>query len=300
MDEIRPLAEADLSAVARRLAAEYPADGMTVANIGHKVWGDDHYEADLNLGAWRDGRLTGVLLGVARSGRAWIKALTVRPDPAVAEALLAAFEDSLRHRCITTIDVSGSAPFYFLPGVDATDAQAVCFYTAHGFRKANDSYNMACDLLHQSLDTSAAEADLATHGYRCARLTPADAGALATFLGNWFSPGWATETLEALGNQPVSAHVAWQRKRVVGFAAAEVTNPGWFGPTGVHPRHRGRGLGRVLLLRALADLRDLGYRRAEIGWVGPLAWYARHCGASVSRVFWMYRKELAPETGRAS
>ena len=62
---------------------------------------------------------------------------------------------------------------------------------------------------------------------------------------------------------------------------------------GTAPELRGKGLGRVLLLRCLRDLRDLGYREAQIGWVGPLDFYARHCGAQVSRVFWMLRKELS-------
>jgi ribosomal protein S18 acetylase RimI-like enzyme len=290
--EIREVTPEDLDAVTRRLAAEFPEAGMTRANIAHQIWGDEHYEPHFNLAAWDGPRLRGVLLGVARSGRAWIKALTIGPDSAVPEQLLGRFESALAEHVIDVIDVSGAAPHYFLPGIDVRDAPAVMFYQSHGFQKVGEAFNMSCDLVSQSFDTAAAEAAAADAGYRVARLTPPDATALSNFVNRSFSTGWTAETLKALDNQPVTCHVAWQGPRIVAFAAAEVTGAGLFGPMGSSARHRRRGLGEILLRRCLADLRDLGYRRCEISWVGPLAFYARHCGAGVSRVFWQYRKQL--------
>ena len=301
MLDIRPVTDADLRAVTRRLHAEFPLDGMTRDNVAHQIFDDEGHEPTHNLAAWDGDVLRGVLLGVTRGGRAWIKALTIGADPEVPDALLAAFIAALRESCVAVIDVSGSAPFYFLPGVDARDTPSVAFYLRHEFRKVGEAFNMGCDLLGGQWDTSEAEKGLESHGYRLARLRAEDGVAFAEFVGRRFSPGWATEALHALSNQPVTCHVAWHgerhsgerhARRIVAFAAAEVTAPGWFGPMGTHPRHRRHGLGRILLHRCLADLRDLGYRRAEIGWVGPLGFYHRHCGAAVERVFWQYRKEL--------
>jgi len=292
---IRPLALADLPAVSARLAAEFPLDAMGQANLARQVWGDPHYEPEHNLGAWDDeGLLRGVLLGVVRSGRAWIKVLTVGSVPSVADDLLAAFEATLRRSLVCVIDVSGSSPVYLTPGIDPCDTRTTLFYTRHGFRKVGEAYNMVCDLTNQCLDTVAEEQELAAAGYHVARLTYDDQLALTELVDRRFSANWTAEALHALGNTPCTCHVAWFDGRIVAFAAAEVTNPGWFGPMGTHARHRKHGLGRVLLLRCLADLRDRGYREATIGWVGPMGFYQRGCQARVSRLFWQYRKHLAP------
>lgn len=292
MEELRPLTADDLEAVAARLSAEFPLDALTVTNVRAKIWGDSHHEPDLNLGLWVDGALRAVLLAVVRSGRSWIKVLTVHPRADHAEALLAALEANLRERCVSVIDVSGSAPCYFLPGCDATDTASNHFYLRHGFRRVGEAFNMSVDLQAHTFDTSAREVELKAAGYKIARLEPSQAPKLTDFVERRFSPGWALEALEGLDQDPPTVHVAWHHGRVVAFAVAEATNPGWFGPMGTHAKHRQHGLGAVLLHRCLADLRTLGYREAQIGWVGPLGFYARHCDARVSRVFWQYRKEL--------
>ncbi|MBI5834390.1 MAG: GNAT family N-acetyltransferase [Armatimonadetes bacterium] len=292
---IRPLSIEDLPDVAGRLRAEFPSDAADERNIARQVWGDPHYEPMHNLGAWDDdGLLRGVLLGVVRSSRAWIKALTVGPEPSVPEALLESFESVLAGSLVVVIDVSGSSPVYLTPGIDPCDTRSTLFFTSHGFRKVGEAYNMVCDLTHQPLDTADAEQALTAAGYRLARLTADDQLALTEFVDRRFSANWTAEALDALHQRPHTCHVAWFDGRIVGFAAAEVTNPGWFGPMGTHARHRKHGIGRVLLLRCLADLRDRGYREATIGWVGPMGFYQRACQARVSRLFWQYRKHLAP------
>ena len=292
---IRPLVVDDLPAVSTRLRAEFPAEAVDQANLARQVWGDPHYEPGLNLGAWDDdGLLRGVLLGVVRSGRAWLKLLTVGPEPAIAEALLAAFESALSRSLAGVIDVSGSSPVYLLHGIDPCDTRTTLFFSGHGFRKVDEAYNMVCDLTRPSFDTAAEELALEALGYRLARLAEGDQLALTEFVDRRFSPNWTAEALHALTLRPVPCHVAWFDGRIVAFAAAEVTNPGWFGPMGTHARHRRHGVGRVLLLRCLRDLRTRGYREATIGWVGPMGFYERACGARVSRVFWQYRKHLVP------
>lgn len=63
---------------------------------------------------------------------------------------------------------------------------------------------------------------------------------------------------------------------------------GVFGPLGVAQSERGKGLGRVLLRRALEELRDRGYARALIAAVGGEAlprFYADAAGARVAERF---------------
>ena len=72
-----------------------------------------------------------------------------------------------------------------------------------------------------------------------------------------------------------------QEKRIVGFAAYEVTRRNYFGPTGVREDLRGSGLGAALLFRCLESMREMGYAYAIIGGVGPAEFYEKVCGAFV-------------------
>ena len=101
------------------------------------------------------------------------------------------------------------------------------------------------------------------------------------WIGRHFEPGWADEASIAFARRPASILIAVDGGKVVGFAVFDVTANGFFGPTGVSPDHRGRGLGRALLLHALSALRQAGYAYAIIGDAGPEEFYQRTVGATV-------------------
>jgi len=80
----------------------------------------------------------------------------------------------------------------------------------------------------------------------------------------------------------------------------ECSRRGFFGPTGVLPELRGKGIGAALLLRCLESMREMGYAYAVIGGVGPASFYEKVCGAFLipgsetsiySTVFEMLQKE---------
>ena len=81
---------------------------------------------------------------------------------------------------------------------------------------------------------------------------------------------------------------------VIAFAAWEANNlgMGWFGPMGTAPEARGEGIGRLLLLRCLEDMRNAGRRCATIPWVGPVPFYEQTVGARVWRTYIRYEKTL--------
>ena len=56
---------------------------------------------------------------------------------------------------------------------------------------------------------------------------------------------------------------------------------GFFGPTGVDPAYRGKGIGKALLLKCLEAMRNEGYGYAVIGGAGPVNFYEKCCGATV-------------------
>ncbi len=93
---------------------------------------------------------------------------------------------------------------------------------------------------------------------------------------------FADEVSVALAQTPARCYIAEREGRLIGFSCFETTAPDFFGPIAVEPPERGRGVGRALLLRALATMREMGYGYAIIGWAGEdvAAFYERCVGAT--------------------
>ncbi|MFO1397035.1 MAG: GNAT family N-acetyltransferase [Burkholderiales bacterium] len=83
------------------------------------------------------------------------------------------------------------------------------------------------------------------------------------------------EVETAFATTPVRCFVATRGTGVLGFACHDVTCRNFFGPEGVAPAERGRGIGRALLLSALHAQHAAGYAYAIIGGVGPAAFYRK-------------------------
>jgi GNAT superfamily N-acetyltransferase len=104
---------------------------------------------------------------------------------------------------------------------------------------------------------------------------------LIEWVRHHFSDHWAAETDNAMSTRPMSCLVAVLDKQFVGFACYDTTFLGMFGPTGVAEEHRGKGIGKSLLLAAMRDMLLKGYAYAVIGMVGPVEFYAKVLGATV-------------------
>ena len=123
-----------------------------------------------------------------------------------------------------------------------------------------------------------AVAALAADGTIVRRALVPERPVINAFVAAHFAP-WQSEVDVCFARQPVSCFVAVRGTELLGFACIEAIARGFFGPTGVLPARRGRGVGRALLLVALEALRDRGYAYAIIGGVGPAQFYARHANA---------------------
>ena len=123
----------------------------------------------------------------------------------------------------------------------------------------------------------ALEQSLSQEGIRIKRALGLDKTLILNFVRENFSQGWADECLMGLVND--GCYIAVCKGEVVGFACFDATMKDYFGPTGVRPDMRGKGIGKALLLRCLLSMHERGYNYAIIGWAGPTAFYEKACGA---------------------
>ena len=103
---------------------------------------------------------------------------------------------------------------------------------------------------------------------------------LIQWVKDHFGDAWASETDVCTGNVPISCFVAVQNGSFAGFSCYDGTALGFFGPIGVAQEHRGKGLGKALLMSCLLDMKLKGYGYAIIGMTDKDKFY-NHCAGAV-------------------
>jgi ribosomal protein S18 acetylase RimI-like enzyme len=249
-----------------------------------------------------DGQLIGVVLGsISHRDPSIGHVDLVAVDPparrhGVGRALIGRIEGALAGHGAAEVALAGNAPYYAWPGIDVRYTPAICAAMALGFEQDQPAWNMTADLSEDApglRPTVDAEKRLADEGVTVRRAAVADVPALIDFASTTFGGGWAGELAHSVGRTGAGCHVAvGPGGEILGFAAYGSSRPSWFGPMGTAHAVQGRGIGRVLLRRCLADQRAEGRRSVQIGWVGPMPFYSGAAGARVERVFFLYRKQL--------
>jgi len=94
-----------------------------------------------------------------------------------------------------------------------------------------------------------------------------------------FSEYWVSEVTAAMAHQPPGCLIAVADGQLVGFACYDATARGFFGPTGVSPDQRGKGIGLALFYHTLVAMKAHGYAYAIVGSAGPIDFYVNAAGA---------------------
>ena len=108
---------------------------------------------------------------------------------------------------------------------------------------------------------------------------PPEMGLVVGWVRENFSENWASEVTVAFTRRPVACLIAVDDGKLVGFACYDTTAPGFFGPTGVDPAARGKGIGLALFSACLQTMKTLGHAYAFIGDAGPVDFYVKTAGA---------------------
>jgi predicted N-acetyltransferase YhbS len=124
-------------------------------------------------------------------------------------------------------------------------------------------------------------AKLREEGVVIRRVNSFESSRIDAFIRGNCGDGWADEAQFGLKSHPVTLFVALLDGQPIGFAVYESTRRNFFGPTAVLEEHRGRGIGKALLLACLWGMREMGYAYGIIGGAGPKNYYAKTVGATI-------------------
>lgn len=134
--------------------------------------------------------------------------------------------------------------------------------------------------LYDLPDHSQLVARLHAEGIEFRRALPAEKHFVAQWVGEVFGfAGWKCEVDRAINFAPPTCLLATENGKLIGFACYDATCKGFFGPTGVHPDARKRGIGMAMLWLTLKAMIEAGYSYAIIAWVSSEEFYAKACGA---------------------
>jgi predicted N-acetyltransferase YhbS len=224
-----------------------------------------------------------------RPDRGWVSFVVVHPAHqrrGIGTALLRAGEAFLKARGRPT-SVLGGDPAHFFPGVPDGAGRAE-FAEAAGYPLRGEAYDLARSLrgYRTPEDMAAvreANPDVDVRPLRPGEETPLLAFLDAAFPGRWrytvarflAAGGPIGDVMGAVRGGAVCgfALLFHPRSRWIGPSIAWDAGAGGLGPMGLAPELRGRGLGRLLVDRAMVHLASLGIAEMVIDWTILLGFY---------------------------
>ena len=195
-----------------------------------------------------------------------------------------------KEKGINNITYGPAIPNYWQPGVDIRNTSLYFFLKKHRFKSHRAIFNLTV-----SLDVIKNEPALKKEGYKYERVQPEDFDKTYDFVKQQFPNNtWAAEVKFSLNFNPPTTFIAKDTSNnIVGWASHSQFFPGSFGPTGVKESLRGTGIGTVLFLWCLWDIKQKGLDTSEIMWVdgNTIKFYSKVSGAYISPIFYpMYKK----------
>lgn len=129
--------------------------------------------------------------------------------------------------------------------------------------------------LYELDKATSTDSSLIESGAEIRRALVAEKSLLSNWVRQTFGKGWANECEVSFSQQPVACFIAVLDKQPVGFACYNTTFKAFFGPIGVCPKTRARGIGKALLISGLDAMANQGYAYAVIGGAGPGEFFHR-------------------------
>lgn len=278
---IAPFQSADLDGVVDLLIREMTADPMTSEMFQRKVLLDPNFDIQGAPVAKADGKVVGFMLGIVRKhlmeeqaadfDKGWISLIAVDKDyqrQGIGTGLWAQVKAYFQARGATAALISTYAPNYFVPGVDlAAYPGAVEFFKSQGFQVPVTVLSMDSPLVN--LETpewiKEKEAKLISEGITFDTFQPKYILPLLEHLKTIFPGDWQRYLRESMVRITLGefdrgqVYIAMHGDKCLGFCQHDGER---FGPFGTDDKERGRGIGAVLLLKCLMDMKRNGFHNA--------------------------------------
>jgi GNAT superfamily N-acetyltransferase len=235
----------------------------------------------------------------------WIPFFFIAPQyerQGIGGNLLAGVERFLLENSRTRVFFSSYAPNYIVPGIDrANYPSGDAFLKKYGFTVQYSAVAMDRTLVDYEVpsEVRTLKEKRIKEGYTFELAKDSDLVELIRFNNEIFNPDWGRAIREGvLQGLPLDQIlVAREKDTLVGFCM----NGGYegirerFGPFGVHPDQRGKGIGKILLHDCLANMRAHALHGAWFLWTGEQS-AAGHLykavGFSITRSFNIMFKNL--------
>jgi GNAT superfamily N-acetyltransferase len=288
--QIRPYIGSDETSLITLWNQTMTLDTISVGRFRTKVLLDLNFNPEGLLVCQSEGDLVGFVLSIKRQvplfthglepELSWITAFGVHPDHrrrGIGTHLLKATTDRLRRSGCTKTLISPYTPNYFIPGVDIKGyPDAIAFLGELGWITLYKSISMQADINGFQIPESMKETErrLNHNGIHVRPIEPSDIMGLFPFIQQHFGWDWvrfAREYLHPLfdqGSQEIVFLVAAQGDQIVGYCQQRGER---FGPFGVTPDMRSKGIGRVLLFRCLEEMASRSIHCAWFLWTSEEA-----------------------------
>lgn len=265
---------------------------------------DPNFERKYALVALDQGIEVGFLLGARRTRApegmveiqketAWVKLFFVEKNRrrfGIGSQLFTEFETIMRKEGIGRIRISDYPAWNLTSGLDMRYEEAIAFLSKRGYRKVGETVDYEIDLLDFYVPTRIITLDKGDVTTR--RAEQSDRMRVIEWVEKEFSIFWRVEADRAFNYEKPKIWIAEQGNRVIGFSVYSAFEPSWFGPIGVDPDVRTKGIGSVLLFNSLKDMREEGQRIAVVPWTNHLFFYAQVPGIRRIRHYWIMEKDL--------
>jgi len=306
MVELRELRMSDLKEIRALVNHCLHRDTISDASLERITFGDPNFSSELTEVALEENEIVGCMVGVRRTKSpeesveaqkeiGWIKLFSVSETyrrKGIASRMLSELERKFRSRGTERIRITDFAGWTLFSGVDLMYQEAIGFLLAKGFQKAEETVDYEIDLLDFYVPTVITKAEARLGGTVVRRAKPSERERFTRWAAEMFSPFWGFEASETFKFDPPKLWIGEQDSKTLGFSVYGALEPHWFGPIGVDPDSRNRGLGSVLLFKALASMREEGQRMAVIPWTEHLFFYSQVPGIRRIRHYWVMEKQL--------
>lgn len=242
--------------------------------------------------------------GSLEEEKAWINGFAVHPEyiAEVGNHLIDSAEKVARNNGAKTLIATSYTPNYFTQGIDMEHfPEYAKLFEDNGYTLEESSNSMRLDLFKYNYSEKAAKQKeiLKDEGITFSTLTEDNIYALIEYMHENSKPGWMCRLRKLLlGTDDLTrVHIAMDGEKVIGFNMyGDVdTDIRRFGPFGVNPQYRGKGIGRILLEDCLIDMKKAGHSYAWLSWASgdraPILY--RTIGFEITGLYNTYSKELS-------